>query len=1397
MEVSAGLPVAALALDDVAFADVTIAVVADDAAGRVLHRIPAHRVLLSRLSAYFDRALRYHGGGGGGGDYTLRVPASCAPHVATVKRYLYGAPVSLSAANSVQLLVLADYLQVQPLYSAALAFVSVAVRHDAASLLAVFDAAAELQLELVADVCTHAALTTCWGPLLQLVRAPAPPRGVPAGLAVVLAHHQCLTVARHIAAATNAAGSGGGAGGGMLFDSGLPVGAAGAAVVASAVAHSVAGAPTGAAARALSAGGIVPAAPGRGAVGGAAWAGLVGGGDVEASSRHWLRSHLGGLLRTSAAFPRSVRGAGAGAALALAHGADDSGAPGSSTGSVAGARAGGRHPPAAAAGGCASRSAGGGDAAAAAGGAAAEEPGVHTVWLASARSESDRLARWEARQQQRRLQQQAGRAAVSSGCVGDEAGDDDDDEEEEDEDATPIEAVAAAAARVHAHVARVSAPLRTRFTQQPPPLQQQQLSASDVLRLRADASDLLGAALAAHTHRPPRAPGVAAAAAPPELVRSFLVEATDLLSLATVVPVLRGDVVWRLFACALSSFVAVDGAGASSLSAADGALLEALGAAVAMAFGSAHVRRGVSACLEVAHTGGRPSAARAAQPDDDVTETAMVPSTLGAFPQVVARMPRSDSRGSLGSEPGLEASHAEAPAAAAEEGGEVEGDSDAAAGGGPATAAGGAEGPPSEPSAPLPWPHAGRHVLPLVLHRDELRVRCEDEVVALAMDAVIESWLGTPLAALAVAQARDEHSVSDAERAQCADARAQTAALWRCVRWEHVSAAAWAAAVAAVQLLCSQGAVGDGALRPAPAVDIGVALADLRWAYSLHHLGVVITTPAAAIAAGLRPPRISYAGRPRIRLLGGGALEVGAEQQQRAGELAPTATSSAPSAPLATPPLLRPQRQLPAAAASLEDPPPSLDVGMAAGQLSDAATAALLASPPPLPSSASSPSMPSPLRPWRVVFGAHEVQLHSYPVMPPMLMDSSPSSRPPPAAAASDGFAVAAAAAAHQLRDDDAPPHHAASLSVAAESAVLAGASASTVNRLLRVHHRRHRRHQRAGGGGAGGGGGDGGGGWDEPHATSPSESPLVGDSGRGAVSLPSDVEATPLLLPLVALPLPDAPAPLQLGPPAHLPPLAPRPQRAPAPSPPAGALALQPLPLAPSAGGGRSTRGGDPPLAPAAAAAQEAAAAAAAAAQEAAGAAVAAAEPLLPWPPSPALYQALFGGGALHEEPPGGAAAAEPAGGRLGDAAMDAAVVQRLRERAGMVREAYEDVFRHISVRRGWRSLPFTPAHAAPAFEAAAQVVTLVRHAVDTHWRPGFRIRQVDGQAQSLLWGLAAPPAGAGRGLRAWQDELLRRLVHATLSDGTGAYTDELDAATVDAALAGHPDSGASSRET
>jgi len=120
----------------------------------------------------------------------------------------------------------------------------------------------------------------------------------------------------------------------------------------------------------------------------------------------------------------------------------------------------------------------------------------------------------------------------------------------------------------------------------------------------------------------------------------------------------------------------------------------------------------------------------------------------------------------------------------------------------------------------------------------------------------------------------------------------------------------------------------------------------------------------------------------------------------------------------------------------------------------------------------------------------------------------------------------------------------------------------------------------------------------------------------------------------------------------------------------------------------------------------------------------------------------------------------------------------------AATIRAAYHDgFFGHLTVRRGWRVVAFTPHDAAAAFAAASEVAAVLRRARDERSGGAFVLRQVDGAAQAVLWDTAAPPPPPlPRG--AWEAELTRRLAHATLSDGVG-YVEGFHSGVIDAAIA------------
>lgn len=1347
MEVSAGVDVAALCLQDDAFSDVTL-VVGDARHGDARHRV--HAVIVSRLSPVLAAQLAFArsapGGGGAQGELRLPLPAGTARYVPLLLRYLYGGRVVVNAANAVPLLAIADALMVAPLHASVMAYVALAVQYDAGALGEVLASAHELRVPLVVDVACHAAVTTCWRALVEQPPRSAPRLPLACAAAVLL--QRGLDFLRAVAAggaagsapphpaARPGAGIGGEASAGGRGGHGL--GAAGAAVVASAVASRLTAGFGGPAAQELAAAGLVPLPPPHARTGqqwptGVASPSAAGELDAEAASHRWLRNHLSGLLRTSAAFPRRLW------------------APPRGAWTVA--------PPPADAG------------ASAAGGAAGASSDA--LWFAAADAQSGRLQRWE---QVRR----GGNDGESDGDAGGEGG-----------------GVAAAGGgwrgggNTAGHHPSAG------------------MTPGAVSAFRDDLSRVLWAAFVDHVLTPAAAEaasahggatddeGAAQRHAAPHLLR-FLAEMDDVLALAaSAAPLFRGHLLWRLLQFGVHALQPEE----ERLGA-----LSRLGAAAAVAHGSPAVRAGIAACFVVgssARCGGaatqpaggvgaqagvdaparvaryqllgprtRPSAdagaAEAAGADAPQAAGALV--AVSRPTRVAMPLPRVRSSGSLGSDddgattPRGSPSHPPGGAAgtarlntgdASDEDAWSDEESD------------GGDGSLHAPLRAFAWPRAAAALRPprgrtlphpaataladvavaLVLRSDELRVRCEDEVVAVALDAIITAWHGTVAAGQAVAAAPGTTAVQPvtANPRLLPELRRLTAALWDCVRWEYVSPASTAAAVAAVQLLARQG----GAV-----IDVGIDGPTLRAAYDRHRMGLVTSSPAASRAFGLQPPRTSYAGRPRARMLGtsAGVGDAPALTGEVGGD-APTGGGHADAASvpawLLTSPgagaivLLDPDRLALAIGTVLLPPPPPRDARAAAARGAGDGDVQHPPGTEAAPSAAAAPedAAAPPPRGLQVVFGSHAVQL---------MLTAGPGADP--GAQATGGGVPRLTLGPPAAEHDGAVPDAGAALALdaatqaAAASAQLVGASPATVSRLLRVHRRRStlarsRSSSMAGGPEADDGGAAGLG------------TPLWGGGAAGPVSS---------LLPALLVPVSpvraqassgDAAAPDRVGMPAD--------------SAQSGAVGdgLPPLVVEPVS----------PVLGASAPAANEPG-------DATSGDAVGAAPPPpapqwspSPWPPTPALYERVFGDAAGVEPPD----------------APPPALAASLRAKCGMVEEAFGDVFRHLAVRRGWRTLPFAPAHVAPVFCAAAQVVTLLRARLDAA-SPGFRMRQVDGAAQSALWSLPPAPALPEPGesaaeLEAWRAMALHALVHAALRDGSGQYVEGLTVGEVDAALAGH----------
>jgi len=105
--------------------------------------------------------------------------------------------------------------------------------------------------------------------------------------------------------------------------------------------------------------------------------------------------------------------------------------------------------------------------------------------------------------------------------------------------------------------------------------------------------------------------------------------------------------------------------------------------------------------------------------------------------------------------------------------------------------------------------------------------------------------------------------------------------------------------------------------------------------------------------------------------------------------------------------------------------------------------------------------------------------------------------------------------------------------------------------------------------------------------------------------------------------------------------------------------------------------------------------------------------------------------------------------------------------------------------LRKGWRTAPFQREEVQAPFQAAAEVVTVVRARLDEQKGDGVVLRQLEGSAMNFLWGWAPsrPPCSSREALV----EFFRGLVFATLSDGRG-LVEGLDDATVEHYVSSHP---------
>jgi len=126
----------------------------------------------------------------------------------------------------------------------------------------------------------------------------------------------------------------------------------------------------------------------------------------------------------------------------------------------------------------------------------------------------------------------------------------------------------------------------------------------------------------------------------------------------------------------------------------------------------------------------------------------------------------------------------------------------------------------------------------------------------------------------------------------------------------------------------------------------------------------------------------------------------------------------------------------------------------------------------------------------------------------------------------------------------------------------------------------------------------------------------------------------------------------------------------------------------------------------------------------------------------------------------------------------------EKMQQRALETFEAYNFFFNHIGIRKGWRKPPFSQEEVQEPFQAAAEVVAMVRTKLDREGEGGMVLRQVEGSSMNFLWGWP-PERPPGESRDAFVD-FSRGLIHATLSDGRG-LVEGLDEQTIESYIGSH----------
>jgi hypothetical protein len=128
------------------------------------------------------------------------------------------------------------------------------------------------------------------------------------------------------------------------------------------------------------------------------------------------------------------------------------------------------------------------------------------------------------------------------------------------------------------------------------------------------------------------------------------------------------------------------------------------------------------------------------------------------------------------------------------------------------------------------------------------------------------------------------------------------------------------------------------------------------------------------------------------------------------------------------------------------------------------------------------------------------------------------------------------------------------------------------------------------------------------------------------------------------------------------------------------------------------------------------------------------------------------------------------------------------MQHRADEILDTYNGFFEQMVVRKGWRTPPFQREEVQVPFQAASEVVAMVRARLDEENAEaggGIVLRQVDGTAKDFFWNWDAgrPPSSTQEIL----GEFFRGLVFATLSDAHG-LVEGLHSETVEHYISSHP---------